>query len=105
MILMYRKASPRTGKTYESKHVNRKNRPKFLKAGWIYEPVFTRAEIATYPEEELLAPEKTVRPKTIPFSELSDSQIEEIKGFVGTIKDTSEKFNISIYTARKIKVF
>lgn len=102
---MYRKASPRTGKTYESKHVNRKNRPKFLKAGWIDEPVFTRAEIATDPEEELLPPKKHVTPRKTSLSELSDSQIEEISSFVGTIKDTSEKFNISVYTARKIKGF
>lgn len=109
LIAVYRKSSPRTGRDYDVKMIEKRQLAAYLKRGYLADKPKPKPEKPPKPKPKPDHPEpEPERPKirgvkTIPPSELSDETKAAIKRAKGTQKTIAERFGVTPYTVGRIK--
>lgn len=84
---LYRKSSPRTGRAYDSKVVNKGDVKYYLSKGWLKQP----------------PSQKPKKEKIRSLDDITDEEILKIKDTKGSIAKVAKAFNVTMYTVRKIR--
>lgn len=102
LIAVYRKSSPRTGRDYDVKMIEKRQLAAYLKRGYLADKPKKKPKPKPDKEPESERP-KIRGVKTIPPSELSDETKAAIKRAKGTQKTIAERFGVTPYTVGRIK--
>ena len=98
LITIYRKSSPRTGRKYDSKLIEKRQLKAYLKRGY-----FKEIPIEPQPHEFDTDTVEEIKSKPTPPSELTEDQKEDIRIAEGTQREIAEKFNVSTFTVSRLK--